>query len=1376
MKFNFDRPFLNENDFLEFEKSFLIYYDQIKDHEHKTELIYKIHPYAKSRLDVGRLNKYVFALFGRLEAYMHKGDLMVLVLAYIYRMKKLYFDEIRVFTRCVKEAKPVITELVIIALVETRKSDLLLYLNNPTEVSKAIYKLSVANGDYLRIYALKNIDLTEQYKIYLNKEKEDTQEQLAVMNFVEDANEKNLNLLEQLLDPQQMKSVLTFTQYSPSKLVVALDLKKKYDVEFQYRYVKFSYKEALMHLEDIKTYDLERFQNYLQIVFKNHYNFTLSDDEAILLLHETGFDFSRVMDGKLMFKLASLNIHNDENQIYLGNNGVPLELSILFNKKYKHVKRIPNNAYEALIVFDNTSRVRFFHLRYAVESYFNYHEYVTIPYDNESLRENFQDIEPIIGKIAYIMDQTLSPQKEAFYEKTKENFKATYLGDSKEVLQDRQDKVIEYIHAFKEENAHIALSEDVLVSPIFVINDIFHVTNHMIGFKDAPLAVGLKVGIDKDYFIKNIPAFLDDIEKGSYKSYGKNLSFYHHLKNFDEHSQHIIEAIYKYKGEYRFKNNLGVKIPPIHAKHIFEHTKNRSLYLYYEQNNIMSEGYVKVHVLEDDFHVNMTLDKNKIHCNLHDDLNEDVKLYDFEEFAFMMDYKRFEVRNVVFKSKKQFALFRAMEMMQDTKYLLEGTRFKNEVLPYMLEDINISKEAQTFYDLKELTIHAYIDYQKEKNILNVKTKFLVDDVEMNQVVEPLHLAKKNQYFQALSDYRFNEVGNIIKDQDVIFFLSADLSKLKEFANVYISDQLNQMRIRKINKAKINITFSNGIITSHLESGDLDDESLKKVLKAYKEGKKFVLLKDEVILTDTKEVKAIYDYYEMTDQNMRLAKKVETMPLQNIFKMNFEEQNIEFDMDLHVKQVVEKIQRHQDVPFINNTYLKSLLKPYQIEGYQWLKTLYDHQLNGILADDMGLGKTIQMLSLIEEIETTNPILIVCPKSLVYNWEAEVEKFRVKIETLIYHGNKDERSTVLNKIENANQKVIVITSYQTLRNDVDDFKKLKFHMIILDEAQMIKTKDAQLTIAVKKLESKHRYALTGTPIENSLQDLWSIFDFLMPGYLLSHQRFVKLEKEVNEDSQATIKFLIDKTKLFILRRTKKIVLKELPDKEEVILYGKLETDEKKVYDAYLYQIKEKLENPETKKFDLLKDIMNLRMLSIDTKFLYDTKLESSKLSMVVELITNAISSGHKILVFSSFVKALDALKILLKDISYYEITGKTAAGLRVSLSNKFNDPIDETNVFLISLKAGGTGLNLIGADMIIHLDPWWNVAAENQATDRAHRIGQNENVMVYKVIMKDTIEEKVIKLQALKQDLFDKILLEDDERSSALTLDDYKFLLS
>ena len=447
-------------------------------------------------------------------------------------------------------------------------------------------------------------------------------------------------------------------------------------------------------------------------------------------------------------------------------------------------------------------------------------------------------------------------------------------------------------------------------------------------------------------------------------------------------------------------------------------------------------------------------------------------------------------------------------------------------------------------------------------------------------------------------------------------------------------------------------------------------------------------------------------------------------------------------------------------------LEKVLREYQKQGFLWLKTLKTNGFGGILADDMGLGKTIEIIAFLlsewqDGASYSHFALIVCPSSLVYNWKKEIQRFAPALHAVAVTGTALEREAL---IAGAGRDEILITSYELLRRDIDCYENCCFGYEILDEAQYIKNHNTKAARAVKEIRADFRTALTGTPIENRLSELWSIFDYLMPGFLYSYQRFreeleIPVVSERDEEKKDCLRNMI---RPFVLRRLKQDVLKDLPEKMEEAVFTRMEGEQEKLYRAHVQRIQMMIQGQSEKEFasqkiQVLSELTRLRQICCDPGLVYeDYHEESSKSAMCVELIHNALQSGHRVLLFSQFTAMLDRLEQRLRkeQISFLSLTGAVSKEKRVELVEEFQT--GRAPVFCISLKAGGTGLNLTAADIVIHYDPWWNVAVQNQAADRAYRIGQKNPVTVYKLIAQNTIEENILKLQEKKSQLAEQLL--------------------
>ena len=573
-----------------------------------------------------------------------------------------------------------------------------------------------------------------------------------------------------------------------------------------------------------------------------------------------------------------------------------------------------------------------------------------------------------------------------------------------------------------------------------------------------------------------------------------------------------------------------------------------------------------------------------------------------------------------------------------------------------------------------------------------------------------------------------------------------------------------------------------------ENASIKESDIKKALEL---GNSFIEYKGKTILLDGDAImQALEVFQDCLPNNLDQSKvNLESIYGSYVYSTLDSLDGIEVNAS---KKWMEKAKTLNDQDVLKNVdlskNLKCSLRKYQKDGVNWLRFLENRGFCGILADEMGLGKTVQTLAWLqldrsEKNQKSLPALIICPTSLVENWAEEVKRFTPDKSILVLQGS--DRHKDWKNIPNYN---IIITSYALMRRDIDKHLDFTYSVAILDEAQQIKNRTTQNALAAKKIQANHRLVLSGTPIENSVTDLWSIMDFLMPGYLGDHKTFhEKYELPIihggTEGDLAQIK-LKRKLHPFLLRRLKKHVAKDLPPKIERIASCKLTPDQLLVYQQLLNASKNRIEKMVEKdgfnksRMEILKTLLRLRQTCnhIDLLHLKDIKSKnpSGKMDLFFSLLNEAIDSSHRILVFSQFTGMLSILKNELekKDIKYCYLDGSTKN--RQDIVKLFNRD-HSIPVFLMSLKAGGTGLNLTGADMVIHFDPWWNPAVENQATDRAHRIGQKRTVYSVKLITKGTIEEKVVALQESKKNIIDSTLTTDDQVMQKLTWEDVQKLL-
>ena len=723
----------------------------------------------------------------------------------------------------------------------------------------------------------------------------------------------------------------------------------------------------------------------------------------------------------------------------------------------------------------------------------------------------------------------------------------------------------------------------------------------------------------------------------------------------------------------------------------------------------------------------------------------------------------------------------------------EEHRVLEELIPSMQK---ISSSIELSKDLKEKIVIAepkfkfYFDKNEE---ITVSLKLCYDKYEFDyfegykEKVIYRDTLKEENVVKKLKKLGFKDVNNtfiFLKDDDYIFkFFKEDILELHDLGEVYYSESFTG--IKHISKNDFKGEIRKGkydYFELNFSIKDLEDEEISSILKAFRDNKKYYKLKNGEFL-DLEEIE-LKNFLKLLETLEAEKNQVSFTKNKGIYLENYleEEKLKNFKGRKELKSLKNSLLNLNNTNFKIPESLKGVLRSYQEKGFNWLSTLDYLGFGGILGDEMGLGKTLQTIAFLLS-KKDSKTLIIAPTSLVFNWYNEFKKFAPSLKVAMVNGNPDERESL---IKNYQEYDVLVTTYNLCKRDLEIYKKIYFDYAILDEAQNIKNPSSQNAKSVKKLKSKNRFALTGTPIENSLMELWSIFDFIMPNYLYDENKFITRYHRRLEEDPIIIEELKKLVNPFILRRYKKDVIKELPNKIEKKLVIPMEEEQKKVYLAYSEHVKALIEKKviddefKNSKIEILSYITKLRQIAIDPSLVMDKyNGKSGKMEAILELVKNSIDEGHKILIFSQFTSALKNISKLFKinDISFNYLDGATPSKERGKLVEDFNK--NNTSVFLISLKAGGTGLNLTSADIVIHFDPWWNPAVEDQASDRAHRIGQKNVVEVIKMISEDSIEEKIVNLQEEKRKLIDSIMGEDivlGENLNSLTEDDIMFLFS
>nr|WP_243895460.1 DEAD/DEAH box helicase [Clostridium perfringens] len=717
------------------------------------------------------------------------------------------------------------------------------------------------------------------------------------------------------------------------------------------------------------------------------------------------------------------------------------------------------------------------------------------------------------------------------------------------------------------------------------------------------------------------------------------------------------------------------------------------------------------------------------------------------------------------------------------KKSLESLRNLLEELKNISKNIVLDENVRAFKEkLMKTTFNLY--KTEGKIYCNVKIDYcgyiidLIRDEKDNSFLRDLKSEKyiefqleRFKFIKREEDFCF--IGN---EEEMYELFSKGIKRLRELGEVLLSEELKEFKVLDSSLISSELKELNNFYKLKFDFGDFELRELRESIEAMKKGDRFYI---------TKKV-----YLDLEDHGIvNFLNLLEDLGLENIkdnevyidkskvlyIQEKLKDRNLSFIKGGNVLQeIVGKLLNKEFKRKLVPKALNAELRPYQKEGFKWINEITDLGFGGVLADDMGLGKTLQIIAFLLSQKKSKSIVVV-PTSVIYNWMDEFEKFAPSIRVGLVHGSKSKRDKVLRdfkrglgiKVEEENLKEksyekydVLLTTYGTLKNDEKAYENLSFDYCIIDEAQNIKNPAAQATLSVKNIKSRCNIALTGTPIENNLMELWSIFDFVMPGYLFTKERF-RERFILDESNLSELKSLITP---FILRRLKEDVLSELPEKLEKKYLVEMKGKQKQLYSFYVKAIKNQLiENKSSEKsgrdkINLFAYLTKLREICLDPSLVVpDYTGGSSKLTVVKEIVKDASESGKKILLFSQFTSVLKKIEEDFKkeDISYLYLDGGTSAKDRVERVKKFNED-SNIKVFLISLKAGGVGLNLTSASVVIHFDPWWNPAVEDQATDRAHRFGQENKVEVIKLVAKDTIEEKIVLMQEDKRELIQSLM--------------------
>lgn len=921
------------------------------------------------------------------------------------------------------------------------------------------------------------------------------------------------------------------------------------------------------------------------------------------------------------------------------------------------------------------------------------------------------------------------------------------------------------------------------------------------------LSVSFKVGESRMFVIKKLDEFCDNVENSATDTYGSKTQINHNPENFTEQGRKWIRFINRItREETEFLNRL------LDDRYYYGYRKNSvgsSLNLSgwrLDEFYKLLEGEAAEFDDKDDWvkkKQTLTRGEKNLKASIHISAERLGTRGEFHGIVVEGNmpniYNGTEASYFISDGCLNRMDDSAREKLEPLEELVSGNRFSfrvgrnhmsefyHKILPQLEEVAEITEEEpETFreYLLPEARYTFYLDAEEKNAFCRVTARYGEKEFSALDVLEKENyegveafrdtageedvLFQTTQWFPEI-DWERKELHCGGSEELIYQVMESGTEKLMELGEVRCTKRfLGYQSVKKV-RVSVGVSVSSGLLDLDITTEDVPQSELLDILNSYRAKKKYYRLKDgSFVNLDDSSLEMLAEMMDAMHLKPKefVAGKMHLPMYRTLYldKMLEENEDVYNHRDSHFREVVKGFKTVRDADFEEPESLSRVMRKYQKNGYKWMRTLETWKFGGILADDMGLGKTLQTIAVLlaaKQEGKAGVSLVVAPAALVFNWGEELTRFAPELKVSLITGTQAERQKKLSDYREAD---VLVTSYDLLKRDILSYEDKEFLYEVIDEAQYIKNHTTAAAKAVKIIKSQTRFALTGTPIENRLSELWSIFDYLMPGFLYGYDVFKK-EMEtpiVKNKDEAVMKRLQKMVGPFILRRLKEDVLKDLPEKLEECRYVRFGGTQQKLYDGQVVHMKESLAQQDNEEFSknkmrILAELTRLRQICCDPSLCFENyKGEAAKLEACLQLIQSAMDGGHRMLVFSQFTSMLEILQKNLDEagIAYFTITGSTSKEKRLQRVKEFNE--GSVPVFLISLKAGGVGLNLTGADMVIHYDPWWNLAVQNQATDRAHRIGQTKKVTVYKLIAKNTIEEKIQKLQETKKDLAEQII--------------------
>ena len=910
---------------------------------------------------------------------------------------------------------------------------------------------------------------------------------------------------------------------------------------------------------------------------------------------------------------------------------------------------------------------------------------------------------------------------------------------------------------------------------------------------EQQLYIQLKVGEERLYVVKNVTEFLSNINAGEIHFFTSNFTYdpdEHYFLEQDlavfKYFRHILTGEQVYTSSNTpsyFRETSGARhviVPPIAMKHLLKQLVERNFIV--EQNN---QSFTGISIVEGAL---------PFHFSLEHDLDTELllQMHDVEQSIYFELYELlFSKGTFYFPTDPQIVVLEQLFQlgMVDHEFSIaqeQADTFLSEALPLLKEVGTVTVSESVSSDIVEHPLRAKFYLEESSGRIIGDLQYFYGTYEINpfnddeeREVFIIRDVKKEKLIMNLvehSNFKYNGKNlylDIDEDETLYEFLYHILPRLNGELELFLTSDISDLMAENepIPVTQVQVDNRTNLLEIGFTIDGVSEEEVQKMLEAVIEKKRYYRMESGSIVSLENEaygsVQQLFTDLKLNRGDLKEAQV--TMPVYRSAQVD-ELIQTEKNYDPTFKELLHQLKNPEEQVYELPTKLQADLRDYQKVGFQWFKSLSNYHLGGILADDMGLGKTLQTIAYMLSEPSEYPHLVIVPSSVVYNWRNECKRFAPDLDVAMIVGTPDEREEIM---KNSQDKDVWITSYGTIRQDITSYDKLTFQTLILDEAQFIKNYATKTSQAIRQIIASRKFALSGTPIENSVDELWAIFQVILPGLMPSLREFKQLEP---------VKIAL-MTKPFILRRLKSDVLKELPEKIESVHMSELTKDQKELYVGYLKQIQQeatesiKSEGFQANRMKILAGLTRLRQVCCHpSMFLENYEGRSGKMDELIESVQTFRENGKRMLIFSQFTSMHSLIMKELDDlgIDYFYLDGKTKAEDRVLMSERFN--AGEKDVFLISLRAGGTGLNLTGADTVILFDLWWNPAVEDQAAGRAHRFGQKEVVQVIRFITEGTIEEKIYELQQKKRELVSQIIQPGEKMLQSLTEDDIRELLN